>query len=152
MNRRDLARLAPVLALVAFSPALAEDFSPAEGATWTSIETLHGDADGFSDAFVLLREAMGTGDAATVAGLVAYPLTITANGEVYDVVNANDLLRDVDQLVTAETQALIAVQPYETLFVNADGVMFGDGEVWMAPVCVDAACAEADWAIYAINN
>ena len=116
------------------------------------IEALHGDADGFADAFELLTQTMKFGDPVTVAGLGAYPLRVEANGEVYDVLEEQDLVDNFDRLVMHETQASVADHDYADLFVNSDGVMFADGALWMALVCEDDSCTSSRWAITAINN
>ena len=139
--------LAAVLALAASPAAVAT-----EEEVYGQIEALHGDADAFGEAFGLLQDAMMFGDPVTVADLGAYPLTVAANGEVYDVLAPQDLVDNYDALLMPETQDLIANQDYADLFVNDEGVMFGEGELWMALVCEDKACAQASWRIIAINN
>ncbi|WP_232845664.1 hypothetical protein [Aurantimonas marina] len=107
------------------------------------IESLHGDADGFSAAFDVLRQAMADGDAATVAEFGSDPLTVRANGEVYDVLEAQDLIDNFDSLIAPDTQQLVANQDLADLMVNSDGVMFGAGELWLSAVCDDDACSSA---------
>lgn len=116
------------------------------------IEALHGDADGFDKTFEQLTQPMGSGDAETVARLGSYPLRVEANSEVYDVLEAQDLVENFDRLVMSETQARVANQDYADLFVNSDGVMFADGALWMTLICEDDSCASSSWAITAINN
>ena len=41
-------------------------------------------------------------DAATVAQFASYPLTVQANGEVYDILEAQDLVENFDRLVMQE--------------------------------------------------
>ena len=43
-------------------------------------------------------------------------------------------------------------QTYENLFVNAEGVMFGNGQVWMGGVCTDDACSDFEVRIIAIQS
>ena len=95
---------------------------------------------------------MRSGDAETVAGLAEYPLTVKANGETYDVENAEDFVENFDDLVTPETRRAVGHQQYQDLFVNSDGVMLANGAVWIGAVCDDNACEESHWAIIAINN
>ena len=147
--RRLISSLISVVA-VAFAslPACAAS----EEEVFARIESLHGDAEGFGEAFGLLQQAMMFGDPVTVADLAAYPLQVAANGEVYDVLAPEDLVDNYDSLVSAETQDIVANQDYDDLFVNSDGVMFGTGELWMALVCTDDSCSESHWRIITINN
>lgn len=129
-------------------PALAQSAGDVLG----QIESLHGDADGFSAAFDQLQQAMADGDAAAVAALGSYPLTVRANGEVYDVLEAQDLIDNFDSLIAPETQARVANQDVGDLMVNSEGVMVGAGELWLSAVCADNACKNARWRIITINN
>ena len=40
---------------------------------------------------------------------------------------------------------------YYSLFVNGDGVMFGNGEIWMNAICLDEACNETEARIITIQ-
>ncbi|MEF2552933.1 hypothetical protein VQ042_16450 [Aurantimonas sp. A2-1-M11] len=116
------------------------------------IEALQGDPQGFAEAFDLLTEAMRYGDPVTVSQLADYPLTVRANGEEYELLEAQDLVDNYDRLVMADTQQMVADQEFDELFVNAQGVMFADGALWMASICDDDACSGTHWGIIAINN
>lgn len=116
------------------------------------IEELHGDAAGFDRPLRQLVLAMRSGDAETIAGLAEYPLSVKANGETYDVENAEDFVENFDDLVTPETRRDVGRQQYQDLFVSSEGVMLANGAVWMGAVCDDNACDESHWAIIAINN
>lgn len=107
------------------------------------IEALHGDADGFGAAFDVLRQAMADGDAATVAEIGSYPLTVRANGEVYDVLEAPDLIDNFDSLIAPGAQTRVANQDLGGPMVGSEGVMVGAGELWLSAVCEDNACGSA---------
>ncbi|MBX4905992.1 hypothetical protein HJA82_01095 [Rhizobium bangladeshense] len=119
---------------------------------YNRIEELHGDAAGFDRPLRQLVQAMRAGDAETIAGLAEYPLSVKADGETYDVENAEDFIENFDDLVTQETRRAVGRQQYEDLFVSSEGVMLANGAVWMGAVCDDNACEESHWAIIAINN
>ncbi|MDO9418758.1 hypothetical protein [Pararhizobium sp.] len=147
MIQRTVA-LCLVLLAIAVQPAAAQSDEDVDG----KIEQLLGSSEGFADSFKLLTEAMRYGDPVTVADLAEYPLTVHANGEVYDLQSAKDLLDNYDTLITQATQTAVAEQEYSDLFINGDGVMFARGAVWMTLVCEDDACEQSHWAINAINN
>ncbi|RUM08424.1 hypothetical protein [Rhizobium chutanense] len=133
--------------LLAASGAFAGDSD-----VYNRIEELHGDAAGFDRPLRQLVQAMRSGDAEAIAGLAEYPLTVKANGETYDVENAEDFVDNFDDLVTPQTRRAVGHQQYGDLFVNSDGVMLAGGAVWMGAVCEDDACEASHWAITAINN
>jgi len=136
------------LGLTAHAPASAQ--SRAE--VIERIEMLHGEADAFVDAFEILTNEFRMGTVDGIARLGDYPFPVEANGELYDIFTPQDLIDNFDRLIMPETQRALAAQDFSSLFVNSDGVMFLDGALWMALVCIDDACAETAWSIIAINN
>jgi hypothetical protein len=80
-----------------------------------------------------LREAVQARDAAALSRLVQFPLRLNyQNGSHVAVSNATALQ---DRLATTWPilhKAVIGQQPGE-LFCNAEGVMYGDGEIWAGP-------------------
>ena len=118
-----------------------ESWAQSEEDVYNRIEALHGNAGDLAEPLLTLVEAMGNGDAASVAGLASYPLRVDANGESYDILNADDLIENFDALVTQETRDAVARQRYERLFVNSDGVMLADGAVWMGNICDTDDCS-----------
>jgi replicative DNA helicase len=135
-------------------PALAQaDFGiDAEQAIYDSIETLHGDADGFDQIFADIQDALAAEDIAAFAALAEYPLAVSANGEVYDIIDAEDLVTYFDTVVLDSTYQAVLAQDYADLIVTGDGVGFADGALWVTNICTDDSCAETYWAIIAINN
>jgi hypothetical protein len=116
------------------------------------IESVHGDFDGFSEAFAAMQDAFLFGDPVTIADLAFYPLTVSANGEVYDIQEPQDLVDNFDSLLTQETIDGLSSQDFDDLIVTSEGVGFADGALWMSNVCLDDSCEETAWGIISINN
>ena len=127
-------------------------FAQSEEDVMARIETIHGDSIGFGEAFSLLQESFLFGDPVTFADLGAYPLTVNANGEVYDILEPQDLVDNFDSLLTPETQSALGGQDFADLIVTSEGVGFANGALWMSNICVDDSCSETFWAIISINN
>lgn len=115
------------------------------------IETLLGDADAFGVAFEVLQQAIAGHDAETVASLVDYPLDVVIDGRQVAIEGEAEFVERYDEIVTEPVEAAVTDQAYEDLFVNGDGVMFGDGEVWMNAYCTDNSCEAVYWLVRAIN-
>ncbi len=147
-----MSRIAIFAAAIALSaatyPALAQD----EQAAWDNIENIHGDAAGFFDLLGILQDAASNGDTLTIADNAFYPLLVNANGESYDVLEAQDLIDDFDSLVYPETLEALMNQAPDDLIVTSEGVGLGNGAIWITNICVDDACAETQWGILSINN
>jgi hypothetical protein len=140
--------LAAALAVTLAAPA----FSQSEEDVMAQIENIHGDSEGFGEAFGQLQDAFLFDDPQSFAALGIYPLTVRANGEVYDLLEARDLVDNFDSLVSAETQDAIRSQDFADLIVTSEGVGLGNGALWMTNVCLDDGCTETQWGILSINN
>ncbi len=116
------------------------------------IESMHGNSASFKDAFDHLQQAMANDDAEAVAEMADFPLSINADNQTNEVQSGAELIENFETLINSETRATVTDQAYGDLFVNADGVMFGDGALWMHNVCEDDACQQTHWAIMSINQ
>ena len=144
-------RFALVLAAVA---GLAAPVALAQSAADTdaAIHAVLGDHQKFHDAFDAIQAAVADGDAAAVAQYIPYgtPVYVHGNEEVFD--SEAQFVDAYDGIFTPEIIDTIAAQTWETLFVNADGVMFGAGEVWLNGICVDETCTDFDVRIVTVQT
>ena len=145
-------RLTLLAALPLLAAALALPAAAQEEAIMAEIENLHGDSVAFGEAFGLLQDAFLFGDPVTIADLAFYPLTVEANGELYDILEPQDLVDNFDYLLLQETKDALASQDFADLIVTGDGVGFANGALWMANVCLDDGCSETAWGIIRITN
>lgn len=79
-----------------------------------------------------LQTALRAGDRAGLAGMVRYPFTTYANGQAvrtYDGTAA--LLQDFDRLFSPPVQSAILRASDANVFVNGEGIMLGNGELWL---------------------
>lgn len=83
------------------------------------------------DFLAHLKAAARDDDRQSLAAMIRYPLTIYADGqEVATYLGAEALLADFDAVFTPPVMGAIEAAEYETLFVNDQGAMIGDGELW----------------------
>lgn len=115
------------------------------------IEMVLGDHTKYEAAFEALQTAVAEGDAEAVAGLAAYPLIVKVDGR-REIASGEEFAAAYDEIMTEEITSTIAGQTYENLFVNNQGIMFGNGEVWMAGVCEDDSCEVWDVKIITIQS
>ena len=138
-----------VFALIALTgPAIAQS----EEDVMQQIENLHGKSTEFGDAFAQLQDAFLFDDPTAIADLGLYPIAVNANGETYDIVDAQDLVDNVDSLLSEQTMAALAGQEFADLIVTSEGVGFANGALWMSLVCTDDSCSDSVWGIVSINN
>ncbi|OEZ00035.1 MULTISPECIES: hypothetical protein [Stenotrophomonas] len=129
---------------VAGTDSAATPAAPSEGGARERIDSLLGNADKYESVFNDLQRGIAAGDRAAVAGLMRYPVRVSIAGKSQQVKDAASFQRDYDKIVTPSLTKLIGEQKFDELFVNWQGVMLGQGEVWINGVCPDNDCKNAD--------
>ena len=115
------------------------------------LDTVFGEHETFAAAYGAFTTAVKAGDAATVASLVKYPFAIAIGGEDYIFTDESEFTGRYEDIFTPAIVDLVDSQAYDTLFVNQDGVMFGDGQIWFTAVCTNNSCSNSYWVVSAIN-
>ena len=107
------------------------------------IETLLGDAADYKELFYAFKVALEEGKSDIVVSLVSYPITVSIDGEEATYSSEQELLDGYDSVFTETVVEAVSNQEYGDLFVNSEGVMIGNGEVWLSGICEDTACTSA---------
>ena len=139
---------ATVIGLSAGPAALAQTVEE----TNARLDQVFGEHESFGDVFDILYAAVEARDAATVASLAKYPLRVFTNGEEYEIDSETTFIENYDTIITPSIADVIVSQDFALLFVNQDGVMYGDGDVWVSPICIDDACERYRWLIVTIQE
>lgn len=83
------------------------------------------------DAFKEVKDAIAKGDQAEVANHILYPLRVNDGpGQTLLVQTRRDFVDQYDAIITPSVTKAIANQNPDNLFVNYQGVMVGNGEIW----------------------
>lgn len=114
--------------------------APAEDAR-ARIETLLGDAAQYEKVFNAFKTAVVGGDRAAVVEEVRFPLNI-ANGR--KITGPGEFQRNYEKIITPAVVKAMSGQDFGKVFVNQQGVMIGDGQVWLTGECLDKACARTE--------
>lgn len=130
-------------ALIASTFLISSPSRADEASVDQQIETLLGDAPDYKELFYAFKVALEEGKSDIVVSLVNYPLTVTIDGEEATYGSEQELLDAYDSVFTEAIIEAVSAQDYGTLFVNSEGVMIGDGEVWITGICEDSACTSA---------
>jgi hypothetical protein len=137
-----------VVVLGVDSPAMAQTVEE----TNARLDQVFGEHESFGEVFDILFRAVEAGDAATVASLAKYPLRVATNGEEYEIDSEQTFIDNYDTIITPSIKDVIVSQDFALLFVNQDGVMYGDGDVWISPICIDDACERSRWLIVTVQE
>lgn len=130
-------------ALIASTFLISSPSRADEASVDQQIETLLGDATDYKELFYAFKVALEEGKSDIVVSLVNYPLTVTIDGEEATYGSEQELLDAYDSVFTEAIIEAVSAQDYGTLFVNSEGVMIGNGEVWITGICEDSACTSA---------
>jgi len=99
-----------------------------------------------------LQQAVSSHNAAAVADLIHYPIKVNPGKKPFTIKNEKAFIHDYDRIITHDIEDAILKQKYETLFVNSQGAMIGDGEVWITSFCRDKSCRQSDIKIGTIQD
>lgn len=116
-----------------------------------AIDTALGDHEAYRDVFDRLQQGIAAADRAAVASLVVYPLEVKIDGKRKKIRNAGEFVASWDKIVTPEIVQVVSRQRYRDLFVNWQGAMLGDGQVWINGICRDSACKKVDVGVTAFQ-
>lgn len=108
-----------------------------------AIDAMLGDHAAYRKLLGDLQSAVAGGDKAAVAALVSYPLHTTVAGKPKTIKDAAAFVAQYDAIMTDEIRKVVGAQQYAGVMVNAQGVMLGDGQVWLNGVCADKACKQS---------
>ena len=151
--RTQLASLL-LIAGALLSPTLlaAQAVPSATAALDKSIDLSVGDHVKVQQILTQLQQAVAKHNAPAVAALVHYPIKVNPGKKPFTIKNEKAFIKDYDRIITADIQDAILKQKYEALFVNSQGAMIGDGEVWITGFCRDKSCKQSDIKIGTIQD
>jgi len=134
---------------VAAAPANAP--SPAEPAADDArarIETLLGDAAQYEKVFNAFKTAVVAGDRPAVVEEVRFPLNISGGKKI---TGPGEFQRNYEKIITPAVVKAVSAQEFGTVFVNQQGVMIGDGQVWLNGQCLDKTCTRTEVKVITIQ-
>jgi len=135
---------------VGLTPAAA--LAQSEDAVNASIDNVLGDHALYQKTIEALQQGVKNHDAKAVAALVSYPIKIRVKGTEKTIKSADQFVAQYDAIMIPQIADAVARQSYSDLFVNYQGVMFGNGQVWVNGICKDKACTTVDVKVVTIQQ
>ena len=117
-----------------------------------SIDMLIGDHVKVQHLLTDLQQSVASHNATAVAALVHYPIKVNPGKRPFVVRSPKAFIADYDRIITQDISEAILKQKYDALFVNSQGAMLGEGEVWITSFCLDKGCTKSDIKIGTIQN
>jgi hypothetical protein len=158
MNPRNHLSTLILLAAASLPPTLAPAQTttaaapPATNAFDKSVDLSVGDHVKVQHLLFNLQQSIVKHNAAAVAALVHYPIKINPGNHPFTIKNPKEFIKEYDRIITADIATVIEKQKYDALFVNSQGAMLGDGEVWITGFCLDKNCTKSDIKIGTIQD
>ena len=140
--------LALIAALLAATPAFAQTADDVNA----QIDTVLGPHEIYQTAIETIQKALTEGNIDAVGGYIPFGEPIKVNGEDVIIADEAELNDQFETLFNDKVIHAATGQDYGSLLVNQDGIMFGDGELWLTGVCLDDTCTDVFVNISAINN
>lgn len=131
----------------AAAPAAPAAEAPAEDAR-ARIESLLGDAAQFEKVFNAFKTAVVGGDRAAVVEQVRFPLNISDGKKI---TGPGEFQRNYEKIITPAVVKAVSEQDFGKVFVNQQGVMIGDGQVWLNGTCLDKTCTQTEVKVITIQ-
>ena len=141
----------PTLAAPASTPSSTAT-SAADQAVNDSIDSNLGDHTRYRAVIQDLQAAVAADDAAKVASLVRYPISVDIGGKNTTLKSEQDFVARYRELMTPDIRKAIVGTKYSDLFVNYKGVMFGSGQAWINGLCKDKQCKEVDVRVVTLQH
>ncbi len=138
---------APATEPAATAPAVPATQAPADDAR-ARIDSVLGDAAQYEKVFNAFKTAVVGGDRAAVVEEVHFPLNI-ADGK--KITGPGEFQRNYEKIITPAVVKAVSEQDFGKVFVNQQGVMIGDGQVWLNGQCLDQACTKTEVKVITIQ-
>jgi hypothetical protein len=106
----------------------------------------------FRKVFDTLRAGVKTKDAAKVASVISYPITVRAAGKKLTVKTPKVFIANYAAIMKPSIAKAVEDASYGELFVNSEGAMIGQGEVWIGGTCSDNACSKMKVGVITIQD
>lgn len=111
-----------------------------EADTDAAVDNMLGDHLAYRAVFDAMQAAIAEEDVAAFAALVDYPITVEIDGEAMILADAAEFETHAEHILTPEITEAIENASWAEVMVNYQGIMIGDGQVWINGICADDKC------------
>ncbi|WP_394893309.1 hypothetical protein ACG873_17155 [Mesorhizobium sp. AaZ16] len=118
----------------------------------SQLDELFGQHAVYHAFFTDLKKAVSAGDRKAVAAMVDYPITVSIGGKDVKIKSGKDFVAHYDHIFSEKIVMAVEKQTYAALFANDQGIMIGDGEIWIDGICLDHDCEKQAVKIITINS
>ncbi|MFC3747169.1 hypothetical protein [Paenibacillus sp. GCM10012306] len=88
----------------------------------------------FTTFLAKLQKAVSEDKSKEVAELMSYPLNLNKGGKTFPIYTKEEFVQKYERIMTANVRAKLLAQQPNQAFSNANGIMIGDGELWISKI------------------
>jgi len=111
--------------------AASESAAPQDSAQGNPLEVAGvTDYAAFKKQFLAFQDAVARDDREQAATFALYPIRVNVGKVAVNVADAEAFVKQYDRILTEDVRKALAAQDVNTLFVNSEGIMVGNGEIW----------------------
>ncbi|MFF2907915.1 hypothetical protein [Paenibacillus sp. NPDC057934] len=88
----------------------------------------------FTTFLAKLQKAVSESKSKEVAELMSYPLNVNKSGKTFPIYTKEEFVQKYDRIMTANVRAKLLAQKPDQAFSNSNGIMIGDGELWISKI------------------
>ena len=131
--------LVALLAALEARPAMAASVAEVNA----RIDGVLGNSKLYQTSIDAFQQAVASGHKEDVAAFIRYPIKVTIDGQTKVIRSPDAFVKQYDRIMTPDIVKAVKDQTYGDLFVNDQGVMFGNGQVWLDAVCIGSKCRQS---------
>lgn len=136
-----------LLMMMVASPGLADDAS-----TNANLDMQFGRHAEFRKVFDALKADVANPNASRLAKAMNFPLNVRTAGRKLTIKSSKAFIANYSAIMRPSIVKAIESATYGELFVNYQGAMIGQGEVWIGSRCVDKACSRSKVGVITIQE
>jgi hypothetical protein len=108
--------------------------------------------DSVSAFFTRIQSAVQRRDTLLLASMIDFPMSVTDAHGYHHIRSRHEFLASYDSVFTPVVREVIAAQRFDELFVNRQGVMIGQGQLWFSGICNAEKCEHSRLRIITVNR
>ena len=85
----------------------------------------------FEKSFNTIKSLVKNNEKSKVASYVSYPLNVNKKDKKMKIESKDDFIKNYNTIITEDVKKALLNQDVTKTFVNYQGVMVGDGEMWL---------------------
>jgi hypothetical protein len=101
---------------------------------------------------LILKVQVASGDVYGFAESVHYPIQVKLKGNMTTISTRDEFVQNASSILNDKIIGALNNADKNKWVIMPEGIRVGNGELWIGPFCMDAACKDTELLITQINN